>query len=108
MLTVNESLTVAITFKPARANGLIMLLTTENSSKAIFAAGLRNGRVFKQYLIYIYRVLISYPTVPYLIKSMVAFLSNEVSLTLHMLKDTNELKYGTLFADSCVKSKWLQ
>ena len=43
---VNEPLTVALTFKPSRADGLLMLLTTNNySSNAIFAAGLRNGRV---------------------------------------------------------------
>ena len=45
LLTVNEPLTVALTFKPARADGLLMLLTTDDSTKAIFAAGLRNGRV---------------------------------------------------------------
>ena len=42
---MGEPLTVALTFKPTRADGLIMLLTTNNSSKAVFAAGLRNGRV---------------------------------------------------------------
>ena len=42
---MNEPLTVALTFKPTRADGLFMLLTTNNSAKAIFAAGLRNGRV---------------------------------------------------------------
>ena len=42
---VNESLAIVLIFKPTRADGLLMLLTTDNNSKAIFAAGLRNGRV---------------------------------------------------------------
>ena len=42
---MNESLAIVLTFKPTRADGLLMLLTTNNNSNAIFAAGLRNGRV---------------------------------------------------------------
>lgn len=46
MILENETLAVSITFKPARANGLIMLLTTADKSETIFAAGLRNGKVY--------------------------------------------------------------
>lgn len=50
--TVGEPLTVALTFRSARADGLIMVLTTNNSSKAILAIGLRNGRVHKMTISY--------------------------------------------------------
>ena len=45
MFAENDPLTVSITVRSAQADGLIMILTIANNSEAIFAAGLRNGRV---------------------------------------------------------------
>lgn len=45
VVSEDDLLTISITLRSSQADGLIMLLTMENQSEAIFAAGLRNGRV---------------------------------------------------------------
>ena len=49
MVSEDDLLTISITLRSAQADGLIMLLTVENKSEVIFAAGLRNGRVCGEY-----------------------------------------------------------